>query len=93
MKEKNIYFKDLPALLQQKILDMYGAENAAELGLDIKPWATVYEDSDEVGALGMFEPAVQLTTYKLVFVKVEAVGAEYRSKTFVGSSAVTVYYK
>ena len=63
MKEKNIYFKDLPALLQQKILDMYGAENAAELGLDIKPWATVYEDSDEVGALGVFEPAVQLTTY------------------------------
>ena len=37
---------------------MYGAENAAELGLDTKPWATVYEDSDEVGALGMFEPAV-----------------------------------
>lgn len=58
MKEKNIYFKDLPALLQQKILDMYGAENAAELGLDAKPWATIYEDSDEVGALGMFEPAV-----------------------------------
>ena len=58
MKEKNIYFKDLPALLQQKILDMYGVENAAELGLDIKPWATVYEDNDEVGALGMFEPAV-----------------------------------
>ena len=93
MKEKNIYFKDLPALLQQKILDMYGAENAAELGLDIKPWATVYEDSDEVGALGMFEPAVQLTTQKLVFAKVEAVGAKYRSKTFVGSSAVTVYYQ
>ena len=93
MKEKNIYFKDLPALLQQKILDMYGAENAAELGLDIKPWATVYEDSDEVGALGVFEPAVQLTTYKLVFAKVEAVGAEYHSKTFVGSSAVTVCYQ
>ena len=37
---------------------MYGAEYAVELGLDIKPWATVYEDSDDVGALGVFEPAV-----------------------------------
>ena len=63
MKERNIYFKDLPALLQQKILDMYGAENAAELGLDSKPYATVYEDSEGVGAIGVFEPAVQLTTY------------------------------
>ena len=58
MKERNIYFKDLPALLQQKILDMYGADNATDLGLDIKPYATVYEDSEGVGAIGVFEPAV-----------------------------------
>lgn len=58
MKERNIYFKDLPALLQQKILDMYGADSPSDLGLDNKPWATVYEDSDGVGALGVFEPAV-----------------------------------
>ena len=58
MKERNIYFKDLPALLQQKILDMYGADAPADLGLDNKPWATVYEDSEEVGAIGVFEPAV-----------------------------------
>ena len=63
MKERNIYFKDLPALLQQKILDMYGAESAADLGLDAKPYVTVYEDSEGVGAVGVFEPAVQLTTY------------------------------
>ena len=58
MKEKNIYFKDLPALLQQKILDMYGADTSADLGLDNKPWVTVYEDSEGVGAIGVFEPAV-----------------------------------
>ena len=63
MKERNIYFKDLPALLQQKILDMYGADAPADLGLDNKPYATVYEDSEGVGAVGVFEPAVQLTTY------------------------------
>lgn len=57
MKERNIYFKDLPALLQQKILDMYGADTPADLGLDNKPWATVYEDSEGVGALGVFESA------------------------------------
>lgn len=58
MKERNIYFKDLPALLQQKILDMYGADTPADLGLDNKPYVTVYEDSEEVGAVGVFEPAV-----------------------------------
>ena len=58
MKERNIYFKDLPALLQQKILDTYGADTPADLGLDNKPYAIVYEDSEGVGAVGVFEPAV-----------------------------------
>ena len=58
MKERNIYFKDLPALLQQKILDMYGADTPADLGLDNKPYATVSEDSEGAGAIGVFEPAV-----------------------------------
>ena len=58
MNKKEIYFVDLPAMLQQKILDMYGANDPADLGLDIQPYATVYEDSEGVGAIGVFEPAV-----------------------------------
>ena len=42
---------------------MYGADTPADLGLDNKPYATVYEASEGVGAIGVFEPAVQLTTY------------------------------
>lgn len=57
MSERLIYFKDLPTVLQHKILDMYGADCAADLGLDINPYATVYEDSEGVGAIGVFEPA------------------------------------
>lgn len=57
MSERLIYFKDLPTVLQHKILDMYGADCAADLGLDDKPYAAVYEDSEGVGAIGVFEPA------------------------------------
>lgn len=57
MSERLIYFRDLPLVLQHKILDMYGADCAADLGLDKKPYATVYEDSEGVGAIGVFEPA------------------------------------
>lgn len=57
MSERLIYFKDLPTVLQHKILDMYGADSPADLGLDVNPYATVYEDSEGVGAIGVFEPA------------------------------------
>ena len=57
MREKLIYFRDLPTVLQHKILDMYGADNPAELGLDVEPYAAVYEDAEGVGAIGVFEPA------------------------------------
>ena len=50
---KDIYFKDLPELTQQRILDSYGAESAAELDLENKPYATILLDEDGVGGLGI----------------------------------------
>ena len=50
---RDIYFKDLPELTQQRILDSYGAENAAELGLEDKPYATILLDDDGVGGFGI----------------------------------------
>lgn len=58
---RQIYFKDLPDFIQQRILDSFGADCAADLGLDRKPYATIYEDSEGVGAIGVFEPAQRLT--------------------------------
>ena len=54
---RQIYFKDLPDFMQQRILDSFGADCAADLGLDKNPYATIYEDSEGVGAIGVFEPA------------------------------------
>lgn len=49
---KEIYFKDLPELTQQRILDQFGAISAEELGLDKIPYATIQMDCDGVGAIG-----------------------------------------
>ena len=50
---RDIYFKDLPELTQQRILDSYGVDSAADLGLDNKPYATVLLDEDGVGGFGI----------------------------------------
>ena len=56
---KNIYFNELTTLKQKQILDSYGANNAAELGLDTHPYATiVYDRSGELERIELFEPAV-----------------------------------
>lgn len=55
---KQIYFKELTALVQNKILEAFGATSAAELGLDSKPYATVVYDADgNVERVELFEPA------------------------------------
>lgn len=58
MSRKQIYFYDLPELAQQRILDMYGAESADELGFLDEPVAIAHMDGNEVGALELLEPAV-----------------------------------
>lgn len=58
MKERKVFFRQLPLDTQLKILDEYGADNPQELGLDKQPYAVIYEDDCGVGALELFEPAV-----------------------------------
>lgn len=58
MKERKVFFRQLPLETQLRILDEYGADNAQELGLDKQPYAIVYEDDYGIGALELFEPAV-----------------------------------
>jgi len=50
---RDIYFKDLPELTQQRILDEYGASCPEELGLDTNPYATILLNEDGVGGLGI----------------------------------------
>ncbi|MBQ2884943.1 MAG: hypothetical protein IJE43_14390 [Alphaproteobacteria bacterium] len=57
VKVKQIYFADLALNVQNRILEGFGADSAADLGLDKKPYATVYEDDQGVGAIQLFEPA------------------------------------
>lgn len=56
-KMRYVYFADLALNVQNRILEGFGADSPAELGLDKKPYAAVYEDSEGVGAIGLFEPA------------------------------------
>ena len=56
---KSIFFNELTTEVQARILDSFGADNAAELGLDVNPYAVaVYDTDGHVEALEMFEPAV-----------------------------------
>ena len=56
---KNIFFNELATEVQTRILDSFGADNAAELGLDVNPYAVaVYDIDGHVEALEVFEPAV-----------------------------------
>ena len=56
---KSIFFNELTTEVQARILDSFGADNAAELGLDTNPYAVaVYDTDGHVEALEMFEPAV-----------------------------------
>lgn len=57
VKTRQIYFADLALNVQNKILEGFGADSAADLGLDKKPYATVYEDDERVCAIQLFEPA------------------------------------
>lgn len=56
---KQIFFNELATEVQQRILDSFGADNAAQLGLDTNPYAVaVYDTDGHVEAVEMFEPAV-----------------------------------
>ena len=56
---KNIFFNELATEVQTRILDSFGADSAAELGLDINPYAiAVYDTDGYVEALEVFEPAI-----------------------------------
>ena len=56
---KNIFFNELTTEVQARILDSFGADNAAELGLDTNPYAVaVYDKEGNVEALEVFEPAI-----------------------------------
>lgn len=56
---KSIFFNELTTEVQARILDSFGADNAAELGLDVNPYAVaVYDKEGNVEALEMFEPAI-----------------------------------
>lgn len=57
--KKNIFFSELSVMTQNRILDAFGADSAADLGLDINPYAVaVYDTDGHVEALEMFEPAI-----------------------------------
>ena len=53
MKERKVFFRQLPLNTQLKILDEYGADNPQELGLDKEPYATVIMDDCGVAAMGL----------------------------------------
>ena len=53
MKERKVFFRQLPLDTQLRILDEYGAENAQELGLDKEPYATIIIDDYGVAAMGL----------------------------------------
>ena len=55
---KQIYFKELPKFVQNKILDAYGANSAEEIGLDKEPYATVEERDGCVEAIGVLKTAI-----------------------------------
>ena len=56
---KSIFFNELTTEVQARILDSFGDDNAAELGLDTNPYAVaVYDKDGNVEALEMFEPAI-----------------------------------
>lgn len=56
---KNIFFNELATEVQTRILDSFGADSAAELGLDTNPYAVaVYDTDGHVEALEVFEPAI-----------------------------------
>ena len=55
---KRIFFSELTALKQEQILDSYGVDSAAELGLDKKPYMTIKTDcTGDVELVELFEPA------------------------------------
>lgn len=57
--KKNIFFSELSEMTQNRILDAFGADSAADLGLDTNPYAVaVYDTDGHVEALEMFEPAI-----------------------------------
>lgn len=57
--KKNIFFSELSVMAQNRILDAFGADSAADLGLDTNPYAVaVYDTDGHVEALEMFEPAI-----------------------------------
>ena len=55
---KQIYFKELPKFVQNKILDAYGANSAEEIGLDKEPYAVVEERDGCVEAVGVLKAAI-----------------------------------
>ena len=55
---KQIYFKELPKFVQNKILDAYGANSAEEIGLDKEPYAVIEERDGRVEAVGMLKTAI-----------------------------------
>lgn len=55
---KQIYFKELPKFVQNKILDAYGANSAEEIGLDKEPYAEVEERDGYVEAVGVLKTAI-----------------------------------
>lgn len=56
---QQIYFTQLPEIIKNKILDSFGAESAAELGLDREPYATAYYDKEgNIEALEVCKPAI-----------------------------------
>lgn len=55
---KRIFFSELTALKQAQILDSYGVDSAAELGLDKEPYMTIKTDcTGDVELVELFEPA------------------------------------
>ena len=56
---KRIFFNQLTALKQEQILDSYGVNSAAELGLDKEPYMTIKTDiTGDVELVELFEPAI-----------------------------------
>lgn len=55
---KQVYFKELPKFIQNKILDAYGANTAEEIGLDKEPYAVIDEKDGYVEAIGMLKTAI-----------------------------------
>jgi len=56
---KHIFFNELTALRQERILDSYGANSATELGLDINPYMTIKTDcTGDIELIELFEPAI-----------------------------------